>query len=98
MQFQGAQRLQAPLTEFLVERESTTEMVMLAKYGPTMTIEEIAPLVKYTDGTLRQYIKRKAFANHPMTRVLKSARIPVTGLVFNTSKIAAFLDGRYEAA
>lgn len=98
MHFQGAQRLQVPLTDHLANRESPTEKVMLDKYGPTMTIEEIAPLVKYTDGTLRQYIKRKAFANHPMTRVLKSARIPVSGLVFNTSKIAAFLDGRYEAA
>lgn len=71
---------------------TTTASSMLHRYGPTMTLAEVAPLVRYSEGTLRQYMKRTAYANLPVVRALKASRVDVTQLLFNTSKIAAFLD------
>lgn len=71
---------------------TTTTSSMLHRYGPTMTLADVAPLVRYSEGTLRQYMKRTAYADLPIIQALKAARVDVTPLLFNTSKIAAFLD------
>lgn len=71
---------------------TTTVSAMLHRYGPTMTLAEVAPLVGFKEATLRQYMKRTAYAERPVILAVKAARVNVTSLLFNTSKIAAFLD------
>lgn len=78
-------------------RHDTVEMpvtaqALIAAYGATMTLEQVAGVVRYSHGTLRQYLRRTAYQDMPLIKALKGARVNVSEHLFNTSKVAAFLD------